>query len=75
MAPINGENAEAKTHKFVNLVNGEFFIIGIDKGIEVLQLYNYKNPNYVSSLAMKNPNVIQGFTGNGFTEVEDGIQG
>ena len=50
-------------------------IIGIDKGIEVLQLYNYKNPNFVSSLAMKNPNVIQGFTGNGFTEVENGIQG
>ena len=47
-------------------------ILGIDKGIEVLQLYNYKRNNFVSALAMNNPYVIEGFTGNGFTEVKNG---
>ena len=45
--------------------------IGIDKGIEVLQLYNYKNTDFVSNLAMNNPYVIEGFTNNGFVEVTD----
>ena len=43
--------------------------IGIDKGIEVLQLYNFKNTDFVSNLAMNNPYVIEGFTNNGFIEV------
>ncbi len=45
-------------------------IIGIDKGIEVLQLYNFKNTDFVCDLAMNNPYVIQGFTNNGFAEVQ-----
>ena len=44
--------------------------IGIDKGIEVLQLYNYINTDFISNLAMKNPYVIKGFIGNGFVKVE-----
>lgn len=44
--------------------------IGIDKGIEVLQLYNYKKTDFVSNLAMNNPYVIEGFTNNGFSEVK-----
>ena len=43
--------------------------IGIDKGIEVLQLYNYISTDFVSNLAMKNPYVILGFSRNGFTKV------
>lgn len=48
--------------------------IGIDKGIEVMQLYNFKVKDFVSNLAMQNPYVIEGFINNGFVEVEDGIQ-
>ena len=44
--------------------------IGIDKGIEVLQLYNFKNTDFVCDLAMNNPYVIQGFVNNEFTEVK-----
>ena len=44
--------------------------IGIDKGIEVLQLYNFKNTDFISNLSMKNPYVIEGFTNNGFVAVE-----
>lgn len=44
--------------------------IGIDKGIEVLQLYNYINKDFVSNLSMNNPYVIEGFTNNGFVEVK-----
>lgn len=44
--------------------------IGIDKGIEVLQLYNYKRTDFVSDLAMNNEYVIAGFIGNGFSEVK-----
>ena len=40
--------------------------IGIDKGIEVLQMYNYKRSNYICNLAMQNPYVVEGFTRNGF---------
>ena len=40
--------------------------IGIDKGIEVLQLYNYKNTDFISNLAMKNQYIIEGFLNNGF---------
>lgn len=40
--------------------------IGIDKGIEVLQLYNFKNKDFVSNLSMNNSYVIEGFIGNGF---------
>lgn len=47
--------------------------IGIDKGIEVLQLYNYKNTDFVCNLAMNNENVIAGFTNNEFVEVTDAI--
>lgn len=47
---------------------GDF--IGIDKGIEVLQLYNYKNTDFVSNLAMNNENVIQGFENNEFVKVK-----
>ena len=43
--------------------------IGIDKGIEVLQLYNFKNTDFVSNLAMNNKYVIEGFTNNGFVGV------
>ena len=43
--------------------------IGIDKGIEVLQLYNFMNNDFVCNLSMKNPYVIEGFTNNGFKEV------
>ena len=44
--------------------------IGIDKGIEVLQLYNYLNTDFVSNLAMNNPYVIEGFINNGFVKVK-----
>ena len=44
--------------------------IGIDKGIEVLQLYNFKNTDFISNLSMKNSYVIEGFTNNGFVEVQ-----
>ncbi|MCR5491249.1 MAG: hypothetical protein K6F32_03875 [Bacilli bacterium] len=43
--------------------------IGIDKGIEVLQLYNYKNPDFVCSLPMDNGYVKAGFLNNEFVEV------
>ena len=42
--------------------------IGIDKGIEVLQLYNYKVTDFVSNLAMKNNYVVQGFVNNEFVK-------
>ncbi len=42
--------------------------IGIDKGIEVLQLYNYINEDFISNLAMNNPYVILGFNNNGFVK-------
>ena len=42
--------------------------IGIDKGIEVLQLYNYINEDFISNLTMNNPYVILGFINNGFIE-------
>ena len=44
--------------------------IGIDKGIEVLQLFNYIDTDFVSNLAMNNPYVIQGFINNGFIKVK-----
>ena len=44
--------------------------IGIDKGIEVLQLYNYIKTDFVSNLAMNNPYVIEGFINNGFIKVQ-----
>ena len=40
--------------------------IGIDKGITLLQLYNYKNPDFVSNLAMSNDYVKEGFINNEF---------
>ena len=43
--------------------------IGIDKGIEVMQMANFKYDNFVSNLTMNNPYVIEGFTNNGFTKV------
>ena len=46
--------------------------IGIDKGIEVLQLYNYKNTDFISNLAMNNSYVIEGFVNNEFVEVNNG---
>ena len=46
--------------------------IGIDKGIEVLQMYNYKNTDFVCNLAMNNSYVIEGFINNGFSEVSNG---
>ena len=48
-------------------------MIGIDKGIEVLQISNYLDDDFVSNLAMKNPYVIEGFTNNEFVEVKDEI--
>ncbi len=45
-------------------------IIGIDKGIAVMQMYNYMNTDFVSNLAMKNPYVIEGFINNEFVEVK-----
>ena len=48
-------------------------MIGIDKGIEVLQIANYLDDDFVSNLAMKNPYVIEGFTNNEFVEVKDEI--
>ena len=44
--------------------------IGIDKGIEVLQLYNYINTDFVSNLAMNNPFVIEGFINNDFIKAD-----
>ena len=44
--------------------------IGIDKGIEVLQLYDYLNTDFVANLAMNNPYVIEGFINNDFVRVE-----
>ncbi|MBQ4254811.1 MAG: hypothetical protein II721_02285, partial [Bacilli bacterium] len=46
--------------------------IGIDKGIEVLQLYNFKNPDFVSNLTMDNEYVKLGFTNSEFVEVTNG---
>lgn len=43
--------------------------IGIDKGIEVLQMANFKYDNFVSNCTMDNPNVIKGFVDNGFSKV------
>ena len=43
--------------------------IGIDKGIEVLQMANFKYDNFVSNCTMENPNVIRGFENNGFVKV------
>ena len=45
--------------------------IGIDKGIEVLQLYNYINTDFISNLSMNNPFVIQGFINNNFVKVNN----
>ena len=42
--------------------------IGIDKGIEVLQLYNYINTDFISNLSMNNPFIILGFLNNDFVE-------
>ena len=44
--------------------------IGIDKGIEVLQMYNYIDTDFVANLAMNNPYVIDGFINNGFIKAE-----
>lgn len=44
--------------------------IGIDKGVAVMQMYNYKNPNFICNLAMKNPYVREGFINNEFVEVK-----
>lgn len=44
--------------------------IGIDKGIEVLQLYNYLNTDFISNLSMNNPYVIKGFIDNSFVKVQ-----
>ena len=44
--------------------------IGIDKGIEVLQMYNYIDTDFVANLAMNNPYVIDGFINNGFIKNE-----
>lgn len=59
----------------LNFYGGEWYdqdYIGIDKGIEVLQLYNYINTDFVSNLAMNNPYVIEGFVRNEFVEVVNG---
>ena len=40
--------------------------IGIDKGIEVLQLYNYIKTDFISNLSINNPFVIEGFINNDF---------
>ena len=56
----------------LNFYGGEWYdqdYIGIDKGIEVLQLYNYINTDFVSNLAMENQYVIEGFVRNEFVEV------
>ena len=56
----------------LDFVGQEWFcgdFIGIDKGIEVLQLYNFKNTDFVSNLAMNNENIILGFTNNEFVKV------
>ena len=45
--------------------------IGIDKGIEVLQLYNYINTDFISNLSMNNPFVIQGFINNNFVKINN----
>ena len=42
-------------------------MIGIDKGVAVMQMYNYKNTDFISNLAMNNPYVIEGFLNNEFT--------
>ena len=44
--------------------------IGIDKGIEVLQIYNYINDDFVANLSMNNPYVIEGFINNNFIKAE-----
>lgn len=43
--------------------------IGIDKGIEVLQMANYKYDNFVSKLTSNNENVKRGFENNLFVYV------
>ena len=43
-------------------------MIGIDKGIAAMQLYNYKVKDFISNLAMSNEYVILGFENNGFTK-------
>ncbi len=48
-------------------------IIGIDKGIEVLQMYNFLENDFVSNLAMENEHVIQGFINNQFVGIGDAI--
>ena len=45
--------------------------IGIDKGIEVLQLYNFKNPDFVCNLTMQNEHVIEGFLNNEFVSINN----
>ena len=40
--------------------------IGIDKGISILQLYNYKNPNFISNLGGNNKYIKEGFKNNNF---------
>ena len=57
----------------LNYLNEEWYdkdFIGIDKGIEILQLYNYINTDFVSNLAMNNNYVIQGFINNNFIKVQ-----
>ena len=73
---LNDEDFGLRDAFNLDFVGGEWYcadFIGIDKGIEVLQLYNYKNTDFVCNLAMNNPNVILGFTNNGFSEVNNGI--
>ena len=67
-----------KKYGFIDAFNLDFLgekwydkdFIGIDKGIEVLQLYNYINTDFVSNLAINNPYIIQGFINNGFVKVQ-----
>lgn len=57
----------------LDFVGQEWFcgdFIGIDKGIEVLQLYNFKNTDFICNLTMKNSYVIEGFVNNEFVKVQ-----
>lgn len=45
--------------------------IGIDKGIEILQLANYKYDDFVCNLSMNNDYVLDGFRNNGFIYTGD----
>lgn len=77
IVPLNHPTYGIKDSYNLDFNGAEWYcsdIIGIDKGIEVMQLYNFKNTDFISNLAMQNENVIRGFVDNDFVEVDNGVQ-